>query len=88
MRSLTLPWAPEPKETLSAPLLPAPCTLSSPQPGPPSLSTRACVFHVTEETTSLTVLTSQHVDLSTPTALVHRPPLACPLDLFPSLLLK
>lgn len=30
MRSLTLPWAPEPKETLSAPLLPSPLHLVLP----------------------------------------------------------
>lgn len=46
MCSLTLPWALEPEETPSAPLLPAPLhlVLRPPPPAPLLLSTRVCVF--------------------------------------------
>ena len=90
MRSLTLPWAPEPEETPSAPLLPAPLHLVLPPPGPLSLSMCVRVFtcprHVTSWWFDRPHLSAR--GLSMPTALVHAPPLACPLDLVPSLLLK
>ena len=84
-RSLPLPRAPEPEapRLLPSGLRPAPCAA---HPRPLSRSTRARVFHVTEESARLTVLTSQHVDLSTPSPLAHSPPLVCPLGLPASLL--
>lgn len=62
-RSLPLPRAPEPEapRLLPSGLRPAPSAAHT-----LSRSTRARVFHVTEESARLTVLTSQHVDLSTP----------------------